>query len=133
MSKLKNKVKINVNIISEVLTMSYSKQLISKSLFRSLASSLLKEEYKTVAIYFYKRKLIEFDPYVLLDWLKSNEFNMSKSLFISFESKANKFDYHDLTMYVIKNDHCSYIYNDSIVHNVRSLRREHFLLNHNKP
>lgn len=96
----------------------------TKSLFKSLSASLIRDDHKTVAIYLYKRELLKLNRSDILSWLANQENIMPAPLFNSFFIKANNRKYTEISNYIIKNDHISYIYNGKRVHNVISLRRE---------
>jgi hypothetical protein len=116
---------ISVEEMSKKITEIYNSDPINeKGIFKSLSSYLLKGDHKTVAIYLYKRELLKLNRSDILSWLANQEDVMHAPLFNSFFIKANNGEYTEISNYIIKNDHISYIYNGKILDNVISHRKQ---------
>lgn len=118
------KLKIKVDEMSKKISSMYNATEINKSLHRTLSSTLLIKDYKTLAIYLYKRNILNLDPNQIAEWLDHHKFIMPMNLIKSFKKQTDNFDFSNITMYIIKNDHIEYFYNGDKLHNVLSHRKE---------
>lgn len=104
------KILINISEMSQKLSQLYSDGTIDKGLFKSLSLHLLNGQYKTVAIYLYKRVYMSISRNDLHNCIVSlfAQGSLKSDLYLSFRKKTD-YHHHVATMYVIKNDHIKYI------------------------
>jgi hypothetical protein len=119
------KLEIKLEDISQAITKLISEKKLTMSQSKYFMDKLTnKKDYKTLAIYLYKKEYLSFLVKDMQIWL--NQSILSKALKNSFITNCIHGNFIPLTMYIIKNDHVKYTYKGEKLDDPISLRKQIF-------